>query len=152
MRTTLGLIALMAVISGCGSKQVKLSDSNKVTTKGIAMWATWVKDKGKKYDMQLNIANENEKAAIILLYDMTCYRGETPGRFKHTFFGMGERTINFGSGQTKNFTMVCDDLGKATGDIKIKVRKVYENPNGDGITQGKVLAENLEWKNPSVTQ
>ena len=139
-------ITLCFVFTGCGAKTVRLTDEFKVTKDNVSMWATWVKDKGKKYDLNLNIANNTDKDVIIMLEEMSCFRGSNRGALKHTFFNTGERVIDFRAGQMKGFNLVCDLQANVEGDFKIKVAKVYENLGGDGKTRGKAIASDLEWK------
>lgn len=146
---TLVLSALFTVvvfINACGGKSVVVGDESKVTKGPISVWATWVKDKGKKFDLQLNVSNEGKHDVIIMLGDMSCYRGSTQGMLKHTFFNTGERVIDIHAGQIKSFNMVCDYRQKSDGAFKILISKVYDNPGNDGTTRGKAIVSDLEWK------
>jgi len=135
---------------GCGSRRVVPDASTQVTRDGVAtIGAGWLKDKGDKFDVNLTLRNENpEKGMIVLLSDMTCKRGNVVGNLKHTFFNTGERTIDFRPGELKSFNLVCDLNSRQRGDFSVHVRRVWDNPNGDGKTTGKVISENLEWKQP----
>jgi hypothetical protein len=141
------LVVLIAglLLSACSGKKVKLNDGNKVSKNGVVLWASWIKDKGKKFDLQLNLLNETKKSIIINLSDMSCFRGSLQGELKHTFFNTGERTIDLGVGLKKSFNMVCNYGEKASGNYKIVISQVFENPGSDGKTRGAVIANNLEW-------
>lgn len=133
------------VLSGCRTTHVPPMDT-KVEKKGlVSVWATKIKDKGKKYDIFLNVTNESEKPIIILLKDISCSKGNTPGIIRHTFFNTGERTIDFGAGETKFFRMVCNHQIKSEGAFKVKISKVFSDKNKDGVTPGKKLADNIVW-------
>ena len=45
----------------------------------------------------------------------------------------------------KQFNMVCRLFSPSEGPFKIKINKVYANPENDGVTRGEVIAENIEW-------
>lgn len=120
---------------------------NKVEAKDVAaVWGEWLKDKSNKFDVRLGIENKSKAGIIVLLQDMDCAKGKAKGKMKHTFFNTGERTIDFQPGEIKSFNMVCRLAFPATGYMEVRVAKVYANPNGDGKTRGKVIAENLVWK------
>lgn len=144
--SSLLIVSLFLGFTACGGKKIKLSEDTKITKDGVSVWATWVKDKGKKYDVQFNISNSSKNDIIILLDDMNCYRGATRGMLKHTFFNTGERTIDFRAGQMKAFNLVCDYKVMAEGDFKITIARAYDNPGGDGRTRGKAVANDIEWK------
>ena len=139
-------IALTLILSSCGGKKVAFDEAQKVKKEGVAVWTNWLKDKGKKFDLQFNIQNEGKKDIIILLSDMSCFHGSVAGTLKHTFFNTGERTIDIHPGQLKSFNLVCNMGGESQGDYKILISRVYENPNGDGKTRGKAIVNDLEWK------
>lgn len=139
----LALVAL-SVLSACSSRY-KFEPGSRVTKNDVVIGANWIKDKGDKYDMQFTIANNSTKSIVILLGDMSCYRGELQGQLKHTFFNTGERTIDFRPGELKMFNLVCNYGMDTKGPFKITIKKVYDNPRNDGSSTGAVLAENLNW-------
>jgi hypothetical protein len=141
---SLGFFCL--VLCSCSGKKIILENGNKVSKEGVSVWANWIKEKGKKFDVEIGITNGSNKDIIIMLGDMDCSRGTSSGALKHTFFNTGERTIDFRVGQTKSFRMVCDYRTNVQGPFKIVVRRVFENPGGDGRAKGTVLTENIEWK------
>jgi hypothetical protein len=148
MKNTIVLffVFLVCSYSFAGKVDIAVSD-NKVTKAGIiSLYAEWVKDKGKKYDIGFNIRNESDKGIIVLLSEMRCYRGKEEGVLKHTFFNTGEKTINFRSGELKSMTLVCRLTTKEEGEYRITVGHVYANASGDGKTLGKELLKNVEWK------
>ncbi len=144
------LILVSLAFAACGSSRVKPDKSTQIVKEGVAaIWVAWVKDKGDKYDVNMNIHNDStEKGMIIFLSDMTCKRGSMPGKLRHTFFNTGERTIDFRPRETKSFNLVCDTHNDQKGDFTIHFAKIYDNPSLDGKTTGKVIAENLEWRQP----
>ncbi|MCJ8276493.1 MAG: hypothetical protein MJK18_06610 [Bdellovibrionales bacterium] len=141
------LIVSFLVLASCASRKTLEPDSNMVESSGVVkVWANWVKDKGKKYDIQFAIENVSKKSLIIYLRDIKCFRGEAAGRLRHTFFNTGERTMDFHEGEMKQFNMVCSPYKKeARGPFKILIKKVYDNPEDDGETKGKVIATDIEW-------
>lgn len=139
-------VVLILTLMGCGKKNVVLNaEENKVSKSGIAVWGTELKVKSKKFDVLLHISNETKGSIIIHHSSMLCARGPKNGILKHSFFGAGEKTIDFATGQTKKFRMTCDIDDKSTGDFTITIPKVYENPTGDGRTTGKVVGSDIIW-------
>lgn len=141
------IILLLIFSSACSSRKKLESVSNKVEAKdAIRLWANWVKDKGKKYDVQLAIENIHKSDIIIYLKDIRCFRGNSSGQFKHTFFNTGERTIDFVIDEVKEFNLVCRlNAEGEKGPYKIVIEKVYSNPSQDGKSRGEVIAENIQW-------
>jgi hypothetical protein len=131
-------------VVACGHVAIDTSNSE-VTKGGIVVRPLKIKNKGDKYDVQLAITNTTQKNIIILLSDMSCYRGSTMGSLKHTFFNTGERTIDFTPGRSKSFNMVCDMGVKTKGPYRLSISKVYDNPKADGATRGAVIIENIDW-------
>jgi hypothetical protein len=148
MKNHLLILSLLAFSPTLFAGRTDIAESdNKVTKPGvISLYAHWVKDKGKKYDIGYNMKNEHDKGIIVLLSEVHCYRGSSQGQLKHTFFNTGERTINFGAGELKSFNLVCQLGAENKGEYKITVGNVYENASGDGKTMGKVLAKDVVWK------
>lgn len=145
------LIVFLAVgfcVPALATEKYTPGPDNKAVVKGVAtLSVAWIKDKGKKFDVHVNIHNDNQdKGMIIFLSDMTCQRGNMGGTLKHTFFNTGERTINFHPNETKEFNLVCNIGDESKGDFKILVSKIYENPSMDGRTVGKVIGKDIVWK------
>ena len=132
------------------SHQVELkAEQTRVEAQGLALQVNWLKDKGKKYDVELGITNNTGKDIVFQLGDMSCFRGTQQGMLKHTFFNTGERTIDFRSGQAKIFRLVCTLGNVAEGEYMIKIHNIRENPNGDGSSTGKLLIKSIAWKAPA---
>lgn len=144
------LIVALALVTfaACGGKRVALTEGNTAKADGVmTMTVAWVKDKGKKFDIRISLKNEKEnEGVIVMLNDVTCFKGNLRGETKHTFFNTGERTMDFRPGELKSFNLVCRLGSETTGPFKINIVRVYENPNLDGKTTGKVIASNIEWK------
>lgn len=112
----------------------------------MSVWVAWIKDKGEKFDLNINMRNENpDKAYIVFLSDMGCKRGKVRGQLKHTFFNTGERTIDFKPNEAKDFNLVCKTSGGTRGEFSIEISRIYDNPSMDGKTVGKVVAKGLSW-------
>jgi hypothetical protein len=147
MRLATLIFAATVALSAYASTKYNPDPANKMQAPGImTLSVAWIKDKEKKYDLNVTIKNERDDTGIIVfLSDMGCDRGDFGGKLKYTFFNTGERTIDFRPHQQKSFNMVCDTNVKATGPFKLRVYKVYDNPSMDGKTVGKVLATDLRW-------
>lgn len=63
-----------------------------------------------------------------------------------TFFNTGEKTIQLGPRQSKAFNTVCQMSSRAKGDYTVTVAKIFDNPTRDGRQAGKVIGENLVWR------
>ena len=142
------LNALLFVAAVFAAERFTPGSENNIKKDGVLLaHVAWIKDKGQKFDFNLHIHNENEdKGMIIFLSDLRCKRGTVTGVVKHTFFNTGEKTIDFKPNERKDFNLVCRTEGTEKGDFQLKIAKVYDNPSLDGKTVGKVIAENLEWK------
>jgi len=150
MNKLFALISLAAVIAACGHKKIA-TDNNVAEKKGVlSMYASWVKPKGNKYDMKFHIRNLSDKAIIVKFGDVNCYRGDHTGTVKYTFFNTGERTIDMAPGQEKAANMVCSFGGETTGDFKVVIHRVFENPSNDGKTTGNVMAKEIIWEQKDV--
>ena len=140
-------LALLTSLAACASKQIMTAENSKTTSnKLIEMNADWVKVKGSNFDVEIEVRNISKNDIIFMLNDMDCMRGEAHGVLKHTFFNTGERVIDFRAGQSKKFRMVCKVTGKATGDAKVIISKIFDNPTHDGATRGAVLGGPVGWQ------
>lgn len=144
------LLALLVALNACGHRREVLDpSSNRVGQPGlISVWADWVKDKGDKFDIQLNLKNESERSLIVSLHAMRCYRGEHEGKLKHTFFNTGEKLIDLRPGDSKDMRLVCTLDGETRGEFRIVIDRVFDNPTSDGVQTGEVLARDLQWRHP----
>ena len=140
-------LSMAVLLTACGgSSQIKPGSDEIVSKPGVlSVQVNWVKDKKTKYDLNISLRNDSTGGIIVFLSDLQCNRGDVAGKFRHTFFNTGERTIDFHPGQMKNFNAVCDLNTKSTGDYVITVKKVYANDSLDGKTAGKVIAEDIVW-------
>jgi hypothetical protein len=145
-RISLVFAFVVSASAGASDKFVPGADNRLEKKDIITVSVNWIKDKGKKFDLNLTVQNDNPQTGMILfLSDLGCQRGEIRGTLKHTFFNTGERTIDFKPKETKSFNLVCSMEAKAKGHFKIVVNRVYDNPSLDGKTVGKVIAEGLTW-------
>jgi hypothetical protein len=155
MRTTTAVALSSVVLAGlltasCRNVERRelIASKNTVTKRGVvSCWADWVKDKGDKFDISFSIRNESDQALIVFLHDIVAGRGKAEGPVRYGNFGIGERTIDFHPGQTKEQTFVCDAVDVAkSGPYHVTIKRVYSNPNHDGRSYGEVLAEDVEWE------
>lgn len=117
----------------------------------MKVWATTIENKKKKYTIDFSLRNESQKDVVVNLTDLKCYKGSALGEFTHPLkfmhHSLGEQHINLKAGETKSFQLLCDfRRPMGPGDYIIVVERIYENPNGDGKTLGKVLGKDLTWK------
>jgi hypothetical protein len=145
MKRLLVFAFIGTLFAGCGHKIVNPGNVATGKDKVLSAYAGWVKDKGKKYDLDFHLRNDSDKPIIVFLADLTCMRGDVQGVLKHTFFNTGERTINIRPGAEKSSNMVCNLGTKTKGDFKITVKNVFSNPSGDGVNAGQVIAKDITW-------
>ena len=129
-------------LSACGGHSVKLSNENGVTAKGVvSIWAAVVKDKKIKYDATMHFRNEHARGIIFAVQDIHCFRGDGEGKLHR----MVARYISLDPGQERSFHLICENAPES-GGFRFVIGKIFDNPNGDGATQGAVIATNVEWK------
>lgn len=147
MKTMSIILVFLCSTLAQASEKYSPDPANQMIAKDIvSIGVPWIKDKGKKFDVNVRIHNESpEKGIIIFLSDMGCKRGAVRGELKHTFFNTGEKTIDFKPNETKSFTLVCRTSSEGRGDFNLTVSKVYSNPSMDGKTVGTVIAKDLTW-------
>jgi hypothetical protein len=141
------LVLALLVLTACGHSVVTPDAQNIASKKGVvSAWADWVKPKGKKYDMRFHFKNESTGSIIVKSSDVSCFRGAVQGEMHYTFFNTGERTIDLGVGQNKGANMVCSFPAVLTGDFKVTIARVFDNPSNDGKTAVNVIANDLVWQ------
>jgi hypothetical protein len=106
--------------------------------------AEWVKDKDDKYDVSFKLTNDTEKTILLFVGDMKCARG---AKHDGTLDNHSDnRTIDLRPKESRSVVFTCRGMDeKQKGDFTVNF-KVFENPTGDSKTPGKVLADNLVWK------
>jgi hypothetical protein len=144
-KTCLALTTLILLIS-CASKKNTTHIGPKGDFNIFVVDVLWIKEKGKKYDFRIKLANNSGTGLIVMLNDLNCFKGETMGEISHAFFGAGERTIDLKAREVKEFNAICKLREKEKGSYKLIVRRVFENPSEDGKTKGKVLLKDIIWQ------
>ena len=140
------------LIFGCwiAADEIQLPPTNKVTRKGVlSVSADWIKEKGDKFDIRLNLENEADFPVIVMLHELRCMRGKKEASLKHATISaalnIGEKTIDLEAHEVKSFTLVCPHRGEPIGEYKVIVKSVYSNRSGDGKTKGDLLAKDIDW-------
>ncbi len=117
-------------------------EGNRVTKPGVlTLSSSWVKDKGKKWDMGLKIKNENSGDIIVNAKDSQCWRGAVSGEVS-----AGDDVIPLRPGQMKEVRFTCKTGQKAKGAYKLTITRVFSNPGGDEKTVGKVIGKDIAWQ------
>ncbi len=115
---------------------------NRVTKPGVlTLSSSWIKDKGKKWDLGLKIKNENSVDIIVNAQDTQCWRGGVSGETS-----AGDNVTALRPGQMKEVRFTCKLSEKAKGAYKLTITRVFENPGGDGKTIGKVAGKDIAWQ------
>jgi len=117
-------------------------DGNRVTKAGLlTLSASWVKDKGDKYDLGLKIKNENANDIIVNTQDTQCWRGNVSGTVSAS-----DDIVALRPGQLKEIRYTCKLSQDAKGAYKVTVTRVFANPGSDGKTTGKVIGKDVAWQ------
>lgn len=141
--------AAAGLLAACAHRQAVDSSPPAVAPGVFSLRGTWVKEKGRKFDVGLTLRNESPAFQIVFLSDLVGGRGAAEDRMRHATWGWGERTIDLRPGEEKSFTMSCSvSADAASAPVHVTVRRVYENPSRDGRTPGKVVAEGVTWTAP----
>ncbi len=133
---------------GCAYTRHALSPAvNTVTAAGgLSAWGDWIKDKGDTFDASFSIRNNSpDKAVIVFWQDIRGGRGDadsTPRRGRIA----GVDAVSVKPGGTKTLTLTFPCRREASpGDFRISILRAFENPSGDGVTPGAVIAQHIDW-------
>lgn len=141
-------LSILFVGSGCAHKFL-LSVDDQVTVENVVrVTGTLLVDKERKFNVKTSIHNLSDQGILIRLSDIACYKGEHQGVVQHSFFGIGERYMDFAAHQTKNFNLLCYFGGADIPygpDYRFVIRSIHSNPSGDGRTAGDEIAKNITW-------
>lgn len=122
----------------------KVEGVGKVSKAGVfTAAAEWMKDKNDKYDVNMRLTNDSAHTILLFVGDMKCARG--PAKDGTIDPHSDNRVIDLRPKESRSIIMTCRLGSKEKGDFSISF-KVFENPSGDSKTPGKVLADNLTWK------
>jgi len=106
-----------------------------------------LRDKFKKgkYDVSLEVSNLNDKSLVFYYGEIRCFRDGQLGRLDYPFFGAGERAIDLKPHETKRFNYTCktERTRKPGQAFKLVYGRIFENPNNDGLTSGRILGKDL---------
>ena len=115
-------------------------------SKVLRVFVSRVKDKGDKFHVISRIDNESNKPILVFFGGLTCFKGKKEGLPKYSF-GIGEQYINIPSGSSKTVKFWCElNQPVQQGRYRVVIKKVFDNPSGDGRTPGKAIAENLSFE------
>ena len=105
-------------------------------------------DKGKSFDLRMDVTNLMDRSIVTNFRDINCSRGGVKGEVRFAKFGIGERALDIGRGQTKNVRYICriKEAVKPDSDILISFGPIFDNPSGDGAAGGKELAKSFDIK------
>ena len=144
MKTYLILFALL--VSACVHHPVLVvnSDSGSAEKKGVIfMQMLTIKNKDKKYDINMKFENQTGVAQIIWLKDMKCSRGKTVGVMSY-YGSPSDVPVRIPAKDQREFIFTCKlPVEHLSGEFKLNVTRVFSNPNDDGRTTKDVVAENL---------
>jgi hypothetical protein len=109
-----------------------------------------LKDRHKKgrIEFTVDVENISGKPLVYFFPEMECARDEEKGELAFPSFGIGERVVNFMTGQSKRFKYICkfERDRESTESFELVIRKIFENPNRDGKTAGAELSPGISMK------
>jgi hypothetical protein len=151
MVVSVGIVMIMA---GCGGKTIRPDSSTEVVVPGVVSVAVnRLKVKKERFDFELVVTNKRSDGGILIyLGSLGCGRGNTTGLLKHVFLASGEDTIHLRPGQSMTYDLVCKLSVPAKGEFKFLLGKVLDNPELDGKTAGKILADDVIWTHADVSE
>lgn len=136
---------LAATIIACSHKKIAVDDSAQASKKGVlAISAAWIKEKPKKFDIQVMLTNQSGKPEIVWLKDIQCSRNGVKGDVTMVDARHGDFPIALKPSAVKTIVFTCDYNAEVkTGAFKFNITRVYDNPSDDGRTKGQVIAKDL---------
>lgn len=141
MKKVLGLLALVILVPtiSCSHGKKFSTAGAKVSKNGFTLEANWVKDKGKKFDAGIVLANSGKTPLLLEAGAVRCFHGETEG----SLTGI-DGTVGIPTGGSNSLTVHCNLGTKVSeGAYKLEIVKVWSNPSGDASGKGKEVASNL---------
>ena len=139
-----GVLALFCSF-GCAQRTKLIRDHNVVTVDGlISVWATWLKDKDDKLDVRLHIENDASHGLLVRMRDLHCSRGERWGQVRLLGAPRDAATLHFEAQEKYTFTMVCDFGDDPTGDFRVLLGAVFEEPR-ERPGAAELIATDIEW-------
>lgn len=135
------LTVLFCWLAGSAFAKTEFAEEgNRVTREGIlTLSSSWIKDKGKKFDIGFKMKNESKDAILVHPKEIQCGRGGVSGSINQ------DKVVPLRAGELREVVLTCLLSEKVKGPYKLKVTKVYANPGSDGKTLGKVIGEDIAW-------
>ena len=147
---TLMLLTLLAVFSGCGRMGL-IKAENEVMVEGLfSVWGVWVKDKGRKFDVKLRIANDARHPIMIRRRDLHCSMGDRWGNFRLLNVPRRITRLWISPEQVVTLVGVCEIGERVRGDFRVLIGRVFEGQrfrrHGRLVVRpGDLLATDIEW-------
>jgi len=139
-------------LSGCVRRTHLIRAENEVYVEGLfSVWGTWVKDKGEKLDLKLNIENSVPVPIVIRTRDIKCSKGERWGDLYFLGRARHSRRVVLHPRQRRTFVVACRLAHRdIEGDFRILVGHIFEDPmrRADGVAE--LLATDIEWVVPEA--
>lgn len=125
----------LLAVTGCAARKTFQNKSITVAqTEAATLRVNWVKDKGRKYDIELVLANQLAAPIVIRPGDIRCSRGSADGELKYASV---EGAIVLGPEETRMFHMVCRTGPRASGPYQIEIARLF--------SKGKVVGASIGW-------
>lgn len=142
------LCLTVALLSGCAVKKTFQNKGIVVSQSEAALLrVNWVKDKGRKFDAEVELQNSTATPILVYVAEMRCARGEGPGEIKHVSHKSADRVIDVGPNGSRVFRIVCK-TAMNSGAFQLEIARVFSNPSGDARTPVKVLGQSIGWSGP----
>ena len=146
MKKTILMSLLLALVS-CATKKTIIGKNEVVKRGRLSISTPFLKSKSKLFAGEFSLRNLNKKSIIIYLADIECKWGNQRGVVKNDRpFNIGEKVININSMGMKVAKFRCTVQSEGSGEMQLIVKRIYDNPNHDGKSVGKLLTKNIVWR------
>ncbi len=139
MKNVLIATFTLMLLMGCASRKALKPEGNLVEKKGVlGISGDWIKDKGKKVDLQLRFINQSKDFLVILYSDFECKKGTLKGRGFSPFglFGSIENQMNaieslidksftLNPDEEKDLAITCEFKEANEGPFSLRVKNIY---------------------------
>ncbi|MBF0316036.1 MAG: hypothetical protein HQK52_21630 [Oligoflexia bacterium] len=135
-------VVTFALAFGCSHQKTLNPSTNKLEKDNlIRLMATWVKDKGERFDMEIQLTNISTNSLLIPMGMFRCGKGDLQGAItRNTMNSSVAYNLILEQGESRIFNFTCTLDRKFDGPFVFKIVKIFENVNDQ---KGKELASEL---------
>ncbi len=142
----LSLILTILLLTACASKkQVSVIDmSFDIAEEKGKLYASFLKNKGYKFDFGTTATSSSETSLIINKKDITCGKGEAAGMVVK-YGDIKGPFIVIPKAKFTKFYIVCKIDTTLAGDYYVNFEKIYNTKDKESILPHEVIAEKQKW-------